>query len=383
MIYLDHSATTPVRPEVLEAMLPYLSDRFGNAGSIHAAGRAARAAVDRAREQVAALLNADPREVFFTSGGTEADNLALRGVAAASRRTRRRILVSAVEHHAVLHAAEYLRDHDGVDLRLVPVDSTGRVDPDEVASLIDDDTILVSVMHANNETGAIQPIEAVAAVCAERGVPFHTDAVQSAGRVSLDLRALSVGLAAVSGHKLYAPKGIGACYIRKDIPIVPQAVGGAQERGRRAGTENVAAIVAFGKACELARAEMDLESRRLRALRDRLEASILAAIPDTRLNGPADDRLPHILNVSFKGADGESLILALDLVGIAVSSGSACTAGSLDPSHVLLAMGLSQEEAQSALRFSLGRDNTDADIDRTLAVLPQLVSRVRTAATAP
>jgi cysteine desulfurase len=376
-IYLDHSATTPVRPEVLEAMLPWFAERFGNAGSIHASGRAARAAVDRAREQVATLINADPREVFFTSGGTEADNLAIRGVLAAG--TRRRVIVSAVEHHAVLHAADYIRRYDGADVVVAGVDASGRVDPDEVAAQITGDTAVVSVMHANNETGVVQPVDRIAAVCAERGVPFHTDAVQSAGRIPLDVQAVPVGLVALSAHKLYGPKGIGACYIRKGVTIVPQAVGGAQERGRRAGTENVPAIVGFGVACELARAELAREAERLARLRDRLETGILAATPDARVNGARDARLPHVLNVGFPGADGESLILALDMEGIAVSSGSACTAGSLDPSHVLLAMGQSHADAQSALRFSLGRANTDADIDRVLALLPQVVGRVRAA----
>lgn len=377
---MDHSATTPVRPEVLEAMLPYLTNDFGNPGSIHGFGRSARRAIDAAREQVAALVSTDPRDVFFTSGGTESDNLALRGVVAATRRRgRKRVVTTAVEHHAVLEAAQYVRDFDGVDLQVAPVDREGRVDPEELAALIDADTVLVSVMHANNETGAVQPIERIAELCAERGVPFHTDAVQSAGKLAIDLRAVPVGLLALSAHKLYAPKGVGACCVRKGVPIEPQAVGGAQERGRRAGTENVAGIVGFGKACELAREELAAEAERLARLRDRLQGGILEAIPDAWVNGPLEHRLPNILNVGFKGVDGESLILALDLEGIAVSSGSACTAGSLDPSHVLLAMGLSHEDAQGALRFSLGRGNTEADIDRVLAVLPEVVERVRAA----
>jgi cysteine desulfurase len=376
-LYLDHSATTPLRPEVLEAMLPYWSERFGNAGSIHAYGRAAKAAIDRAREQVAALINADPREIFFTSGGTEADNLAVRGRVAAEPRPRRRVLVSAVEHHAVRHAAQYVREHDAVDAQTVPVDASGVVDMDALASLLDDDTVLVSVLHVNNETGVVQPIERIAELCAERGVTFHTDAVQSAGRVPLDVQRIPLSFAALSGHKLYAPKGVGACYVRKGASFVPQAVGGAQERGRRAGTENVPGIVAMGLACELAREELEQESERQRRLRDRLETGILASVPNAYVNGANAERAPHILNVGFKGADGESLILALDLEGIAVSSGSACTAGSIDPSHVLLAMGQSHEAAQSALRFSLGRTNTDADIDRVLTVLPAAVQRTR------
>jgi cysteine desulfurase len=376
-VYLDHSATTPVRPEALEAMLPYLSESFGNAGSIHAFGRSAKAAIDRAREQVAALLNADPRHILFTSGGTESDNLAIRGVLAAAGPNRRRVLVSAVEHHAVLHAAEYVRKHEGADMRVLSVDAAGRVDMHELESLLDDTVAVVSVQHVNNETGVVQPIERIAERCAERGVLFHTDAVQSAGRIGLDVQRTPVSLAALSGHKLYAPKGVGACYVAKGVAFEAQAIGGAQERGRRAGTENVAGIVALGLACELARTEMTAEAERLRNLRDRLEQGILAYIPDTRVNGAGVDRAPHILNVGFNGADGESLILALDLEGVAVSSGSACTAGSLDPSHVLLAMGQSHQEAQSALRFSLGRGNTGADIDRVLNILPAIVQRTR------
>lgn len=378
-VYLDHSATTPVRPEVLEAMLPYFSEHFGNAGSIHACGRKARAAMDRAREQVAALINADPRDVFFTSGGTEADNLAVQGVVAASQKLRKRVVVSAVEHHAVLHAVEHL---EGVEVRVAGVNSAGCVDLDAIMAQINLETALVSIMHGNNETGVLQPVKDIAVACDKQGIPFHTDAVQSAGKVPLDVRAVPVSLMALSAHKLYGPKGIGACFVRKNARIEPQMRGGAQERGRRAGTENVPAVVGFGVACELARQELEAESARLRGLRDRIEAGILATIPDARVNGAGAARLPHILNVGFRGADGESLILALDLEGIAVSSGSACTAGSLDPSHVLLAMGQSHEDAQSALRFSLGRDNTEADIDRVLEILPEVVQRVRSAAPA-
>ena len=376
-IYLDHCATTPVRSEVMEAMLPFLTADFGNAGSIHAFGRVAKAAVDHAREQVAALLNADPREIIFTSGGTESDNLAIRGTIAAAPPSRRGVVVSTIEHHAVLHAAGYARRYDGADLRAVPVDAAGRVDPDEVASLMDDTTAVVSVLHVNNETGVVQPIERIAERCAERGVVFHTDAVQSVGRVSLDVQRTPVSLAALSGHKLYAPKGVGACYLRKGVELVPQSAGGAQERGRRAGTENVPGIVALGVACELARTEMAQEAERLTRLRDRLEAGILETVPNAYVNGGGADRSPHVLNMCFKAADGESLILALDMEGIAVSSGSACSAGSLDPSHVLLAMGQSREAAQSALRFSFGRANSADDVNRVLSILPGIVQRAR------
>jgi len=377
-IYLDHSATTPVRDEVFAAMEPFLRTQFGNAGSIHRFGRECRRAVDDAREQVAALIHADPREIVFTSGGTESDNLALRGIPAATDRRRRRVITTAIEHHAVLHAAEHTRKHDGVDVRVVDVDADGLVNVDEIASLLDSDTVLVSVMHANNETGAIQPIEPIAALCAERGVPFHTDAVQSAGKLPIDVRNVPIAMLAISGHKLYAPKGAGACYVRKGIDAVPQALGGFQERERRAGTENVPGIVALGKACELARYEMQETAARLTRLRHRLETGILEHIPGTAINGPADLRLPGLVNVRFDGVEGESMVLGLDMEGIAVSSGAACTSGSLDPSHVLLAMGQSHAVAQSAVRFSLGIGNTDAEIDRALEVLPRLVERLRT-----
>lgn len=375
-IYLDHSATTPVRPEVLEAMLPFLRDVHGNAGSIHSFGREARRAVDDARDQVAALINADPREIVFTSGGTESDNLAIRGVLAADKRERRRIVASAVEHHAVLHAAEYVRKHDGIEVVVIPVDSEGLVDADEVAAAINDDTVLVSIMHGNNETGTIQPVEQIAAICAERGVVFHSDTVQSIGKVPVDVMQWPVGMLAISGHKLYAPKGVGACYVRNGVRIEPQAVGGAQERQRRAGTENVPGIVALGKACEFARAEMAETSARIARLRDVLEQGILAKVPGVCINGSRELRLPHILNVGFPGVDGESLLLALDVEGIAVSSGAACTAGSLDPSHVLLAMGIPHDLAQSAIRFSLGRSTTRQEIDEVTNILPKVVKRI-------
>ena len=381
-IYLDHSATTPVRDEVFAAMEPYLRTRFGNAGSIHRFGRECRRAVDDAREQVAALIHADPREIVFTSGGTESNNLALRGIPAATDHKRRRVITTAIEHHAVLHAAEHTRKRDGVDVRVVGVDADGLVNVDEIASLLDDDTVLVSVMHANNETGAVQPIETIAALCAERGVSFHTDAVQSAGKLPIDVRSVPIAMLAISGHKLYAPKGVGACYIRKGIDVVPQALGGFQERERRAGTENVPGIVALGKACELAGNEMQETAARLTRLRDRLQTGILERIPGTAINGPIDQRLPGLLNIRFDGVEGESMVLGLDMEGIAVSSGAACTSGSLDPSHVLLAMGQSHEVAQSAVRFSLGIGNTDAEIDRVLDVLPKLVERLRAGTTA-
>ncbi|MCC6694931.1 MAG: aminotransferase class V-fold PLP-dependent enzyme [Candidatus Hydrogenedentes bacterium] len=379
-IYLDHSATTPVREEVFAAMEPYLRTHFGNPGSIHRFGRETRRTVDDAREQVAALIHADPREIVFTSGGTEADNLALRGTVAACKTKRRKVIVSSVEHHAVLQPAEYLSKTDGIEVRVLGVDAEGLVDVDELASLIDEETALVSVMHANNETGAIQPIEPIASLCAQHGVHFHTDAVQSAGKILLDVRATPVSLLALSGHKLYAPKGVGACYVRKGVDIVAQMLGGFQERERRAGTENVAGIVGFGKACELARREWQPMAARTSRLRDALQAGILERIPDTYVNGPSVKRLPNLLNVGISGVEGESVVLGLDVEKIAVSSGAACTSGSLEPSHVLLAMGQSHARAQSAMRFSLGIGTTEAEIDCVLEVLPPLVERLRAGA---
>lgn len=379
-IYLDHSATTPVRKEVLDAMLPYLRGEYGNAGSVHARGRAARRAVDEARDQVAALIHASPREIVFTSGGTESDNWAIRGAAAARTTRPANLVVSAVEHHAVLHAAGYVSRHDTVEVRVAGVDAEGVIDFARLESLVDGHTLLVSVMHANNETGAIQPVERVAELCAERGVPFHTDAVQSAGKIPVDVRAIRADALALSGHKLYAPKGIGACYIRKGFDLEPLLAGGAQERERRAGTENVAGIVALGMACELARLDLEADAVRIARLRDAAQQRILAAIPNCRVNGPHGNRLPGLLNIGFAGVEGESVVLGLDVEGIAVSSGATCASGAIDPSHVLLAMGQSHADAQSAVRFSFGRDNTERDVDRLMAVLPPLIARLRGAA---
>ncbi len=378
LIYLDHSATTPLRDEVREAMAPYLGSIFGNPGSIHRFGRAARAAVDEAREQVAGLINADPRHIVFTGSGTEADNLAVCGLAAASTRARKRIVVSPIEHHAVLHAAEAAAQRHGVEVAYAPVNADGCVEPGELAALIDDGTILVSVMTANNETGARQPMEAIARLCAERGVPFHTDAVQAAAYLPLDVRHQPVSLMALSAHKLNGPKGVGACYIAKGIEAAPLITGGPQERERRAGTENVAGIVGFGKACELALTERSAAAERVSALRERLEGGIIERIPSAHVNAARAERIPSITNVSFQGVEGESLLLALDTEGVAASSGAACASGSVDPSHVLLAMGLSHEAAQTSVRFSLGRFTTAEEIDRVLGILPGLVERLRT-----
>ena len=375
-IYLDHSATTPIRPEVLEAMLPFLREHHGNAGSLHRFGRDCRRAVETAREQVAALINAEPREILFTSGGTESDNLAIRGIVEATDRKAIRLVTTAVEHHAVLHVCESLARANRVDLQVAGVDQEGLVDPDAVEALLGDETVLVSVMHANNETGVVQPLERIGALCRERGIPFHSDTVQSAGKLPLDVRKLPLDLAAVSGHKLYGPKGIGALFVRSGTGIEPQAVGGAQERGRRAGTENVAGIVGLGRACELLSGELQSTSKQMEVLRDRLQEGVLATVPDAGINGSTAHRLPNSLNMAFNDLDGERMMFALDQEGIAVSTGSACTAGSLDPSHVLLAMGQSHEHASSAIRFSLGRDNTEEEIDRVISLLPGLVEQL-------
>jgi len=375
-IYLDHSATTPIRPEVLEAMLPFLREHHGNAGSLHRFGRDCRRAVETAREQVAALINAEPREILFTSGGTESDNLAIRGIVEATDRKAIRLVTTAVEHHAVLHVCESLARANRVDLQVAGVDQEGLVDPDAVEALLGDETVLVSVMHANNETGVVQPLERIGALCRERGIPFHSDTVQSAGKLPLDVRKLPLDLAAISGHKLYGPKGIGALFVRSGTGIEPQAVGGAQERGRRAGTENVAGIVGLGRACELLSGELQSTSKQMEVLRDRLQEGALATVPDAGINGSTAHRLPNSLNMAFNDLDGERMMFALDQEGIAVSTGSACTAGSLDPSHVLLAMGQSHEHASSAIRFSLGRDNTEEEIDRVISLLPGLVEQL-------
>ena len=375
-IYLDHSATTPVRPEVLEAMLPFLREHHGNAGSLHRFGRNCRRAVETAREQVAALINAEPREILFTSGGTESDNLAIRCIVEARDGAAKRMVTTAVEHHAVLHTGESLARTNRVDLQIVGVDRGGLVDPDAVEALLGDETVLVSVMHANNETGVVQPLERIGALCRERGIPFHSDTVQSVGKLPLDVRKLPLDLAAISGHKLYGPKGIGALFVRSGTGIEPQAVGGAQERGRRAGTENVAGIVGLGRACELLSGELQSTSKQMEVLRDRLQEGVLATVPDAGINGSTAHRLPNSLNMAFNDLDGERMMFALDQEGIAVSTGSACTAGSLDPSHVLLAMGQSHEHASSAIRFSLGRDNTEEEIDRVISLLPGLVEQL-------
>jgi cysteine desulfurase len=373
-IYMDHSATTPVRAEVVEAMLPYYRERFGNASSVHAAGRAARQAVEEAREKIASLLGASPEEIVFTSGGTESDNFAIRGVAAEAGGGH--LITSAVEHEAVLNTCDAL-EAAGFEVSVVPVDEYGRVDPEELRAALRPETALVSVMTANNEVGTVQPVKALAAVAAQAGVPFHTDAVQAVGKIPVDVEELGVDLLALSGHKFYGPKGVGVLYIRSGTKIEPVQTGGHHEQGRRAGTENVPGIVGMARALELACGEMEEEARRLRALRDHLQEGLMGSLTDVRLNGHPAERLHHILNMSFTNTEGESLLLSLDALGVAVSTGSACTSGTLEPSHVLTAMGIPPEVAHGSLRFSLGRSNTGEEVDFILEKLPPIVERLR------
>lgn len=374
-VYADHGATTPVDPAVAQAMLPYFSEAFGNPGSIHAWGQQAREAVDRAREIVARALGARPAEIVFTGGATEADNFAVVGAALAGEPRGRHIVTTQVEHHAVLEPCRFLETR-GFEVTYLPVDRTGRVDPADIRRALRDDTILVSVMHANNEIGTLQPVGEIAEAARARGIVVHTDAAQTAGILSTDVDRLGVDLLSVSAHKRYGPKGVGALYVRKGTPLARVQHGGAQERGRRGGTENVPGIVGFGEAMRIAAGMMAEEAGRLAALRDRLAAG-LARIEGAHLNGHPVERLPGTVSVSFEGADSEALLMALDLAGVAASSGSACTSGSLEPSHVLRAIGLPPEVAKGTLRLSLGRTTTDADVAYLLEVMPPIVARLR------
>lgn len=379
-VYLDYNATTPVDPAVLEAMLPILGENFGNAGSVHSAGQRARAAIDSARESVAALIGAKLNEVVFTSGGTEADNLAVFGTVAASTKPRKHVITTAIEHHAILHSCEELA-RQGVEVTVVPVgrgrDSQGIVDPEAIRQALRPETVLISVMHANNELGTIQSIEEIARIAAEAEVCFHSDAVQSAGKIPLDVTRLGVDLLSISAHKFCGPKGVGALYVRSGRHIAPRSWGGHAERDRRAGTENVPGIVGLGKAAELARKLLAEDGSRISTLRDRLENALLERIPNVLINGDRTRRVPNTLNVSFPGAGGEALLIALDLQGIACSTGAACSSGSTEPSHVLLAAGLSHDDARSSLRFSLGRPTTSGEVDRAIEVTPAVVERIR------
>jgi len=375
-VYMDHAATTPVRPEVVEAMLPYFSERFGNPSSLYALAREAKEAVEEARGRVAAAIGGRPEEVFFTSGGTESDNWAVKGVAAALRKRGDHIITSAIEHHAVLHPCEVL-EKQGYRVTYLPVDEFGRVNPGAVEDAVTDRTILVSVMAANNEIGTVQPVAEIGRIAHDHGVLFHTDAVQAIGAFPVDVDAMGADLLALSAHKFGGPKGIGALYIRRGTRIESLVHGGGQERGRRAGTENVPGIVGLGRAIELATADIEGHNRRIAAMRDRLVRGVLGSIPDTRLNGHPKERLPNNANFSFRYVEGESILLLLDAHGICASTGSACSSASLEPSHVLLAIGLPHEEAHGSLRLTLGDANTGEDIDHVLSVLPEVIGRLR------
>ena len=382
-IYLDHNATTPLLPAVIERMMAVLRDEFGNPSSVHHFGQQAKALLDDARSEVANLIGAEPSEVLFTSGGTEADNIAIRGAAEALETTGRRHLVaSAIEHEAVLNTLKALAKR-GWRTTLLTVDQSGIASPAALREALAEDTAVVSVMHANNEIGTIQPIAELARLAHERGALFHTDAVQSAGKIAVDVKALGVDLLSMSAHKFYGPKGVGALWIRRGLRVMPLLTGGRQERSRRAGTENVAGIVGMGVAARTASGKMEDEGRRLSALRDRLEAGILRSVPGTAVNGSASARVPNTTNISFDRTEAESLLIALDLQGVAVSTGSACSSGTLEPSHVLKAMGFNSHRTQNSIRFSLGAANTEAEIVRVIGVLPGIVEKLRSLTRAP
>ena len=374
-VYMDNAATTPVSPAVLEKMLPYFSECYGNANSIHSTGLDARKALNAARKKVAAALNCNPEEVYFTSGGSESDNWALKGVAFANRKKGNHIITSAIEHHAILHTCEWL-EKQGFEITYVPVDADGLVNPADVEAAITDKTILISIMAANNEIGTIEPIEEIAKIAHAHHVLFHTDAVQAIGAIPVDVRAIGCDLLSLSGHKFHGPKGVGALYIKQGKRIDNLIHGGAQERGRRASTENVAGIVGMAEAIELATANIPEKAARISALRDQLIDG-LTALPYVRLNGHRTKRLPGNVNVSVRFIEGESLLLRLDLAGVAASSGSACTSGSLDPSHVLLAIGLPHEIAHGSLRLSLSDTTTQEEVDYVLSVLPGIIKYLR------
>ena len=375
-VYLDHNASTPVHPDVVAEMLPYFGERFGNPSSVHGFGREARAGVDLARERIARFMKVPADEVVFTSGGTESDNMALKGLAFA--RGKGHLITSRIEHHAVLRAAQWL-ETQGFTVTYVGVDEHGMVDPDEVKRAIRPDTIGISIMHANSEAGTIQPVAAIGALARERGIPFHVDAVQTFGKLDFDVTACGIDMLSFSAHKIYGPKGVAGFWIRKGVKLQAVQHGGEHERRRRAGTENVPAIVGFGKAVEIRARDMKAEHERLTALRDRLWESIRARVPDVRLNGHPTERLPGTANLSYRGVESESIVLGLDLKGIGVSAGSACTAGSVEPSYVLVAMGLPLDWAMGAVRHSLGRSTTAEDIDYVIESVEPIVRKLRAA----
>lgn len=375
-VYFDNAATTPTHPQVVEAMLPYFTQSYGNPSSIYEIGQINKRAIDNARQEVADLINAKPEELFFTSGATEADNWAVKGIAESYKKKGNHIITSNIEHHAILHTCEYL-EKNGFEVTYLPVDENGLIRIDDLRNAIKDTTILVTIMFANNEIGTIQPIKEIGEVVKEKGVLFHTDAVQAVGQVPIDVEDMNIDMLSLTGHKFNGPKGTGALYVRKGIKLKAFIHGGAQERRRRGGTENVPGIVGLGKAAELAKANLEAKSSKLIKLRDKLIKGIKEEIPYCRLNGDAESRLPNNVNYSFEFIEGESLLIMLDMKGISASSGSACTSGSLDPSHVLLGIGLPHEIAHGSLRLTLGNDNTEEDVDYLLEVLPGIVKRLR------
>ena len=376
-IYFDNAATTAVEPEVVETMLPYFTEAFGNASSPHGYGRSARKEMEKARDQVASLIGAQPEEIIFTSGGTESDNLALFGVLEAQEKKGKHIITSLVEHHAVLHTCEYLEKIGKAEVTYLPVDENGLVDPQAVEKAIRPDTVLISIMLANNEIGTIQPIAEIGKIAKKHQVTLHTDAVQAVGAISVDVNELNVDLLTLTAHKIYGPKGIGALFVRKGIRIKPLIHGGSHERNLRAGTESVVQIIGLGKAAEIAQRELKENGERITKLRDYIVSEVLEKIPYSRLNGDGIRRLPNNVNMSFSFLEGEALLLMLDMKGIACSSGSACTSGSLDPSHVLLAIGLDHETAHGSLRITLGRHSTKEEADYLIQELPPIVARLR------
>ena len=375
-VYMDYSATTYVKPEVLEEMLPYFTQKFGNPSSFYGISRETKRAIDKAREQVAQVLNCNADEVYFTGGGSEADNWAIKGIASAHRKKGNHIITTKIEHHAVLHTCQYL-EKNGFDVTYLDVDAEGFINLDDLRNAITDKTILVSIMFANNEIGTIQPIKEIGEICKEKKVLFHTDAVQAVGNIPVDVQEMNIDMLSLAGHKIYGPKGIGVLYIKKGIKIDNLIHGGAQEKNRRAGTENIASIVGLGKAMELAQANLEEHMKKLTMLRDKLIDGLLK-IPYTSLNGPrGDKRLPGNVNVRFRFIEGESILLSLDFQGVCASSGSACTSGSLDPSHVLLAIGLPHELAHGSLRLTMGEGSTEEDVDYVLEVTPPIIERLR------
>jgi cysteine desulfurase len=376
-IYLDHNATTPVDPDVADVYAQQLRESFGNASSVHAFGRDAKVVLENARESIAGFVNCQPSEMYFTSGGTESDNISIIGAARQLKPKRNHIIVAATEHHAVIEPAEYLHEREGFDLDIVPVDEQGYVSPDALRDLVSDKTAIVSTMQANNETGVVQDIKTLAAIAHEKGALFHTDAVQSVGKIAVDVRDLDVDLLTLTAHKIYGPKGIGGLYIRQGIKLTPLFFGGSHEKKRRPGTENVAGAAAFARTLEIAGERMEQDHSRITRLADYFIDEVEQRIPDVRLNSPRDNRIPQTVNYSFGHTEGEALILSLDLEGISASSGSACTSGATEPSHVLSAMNVPRQYALGAVRFSLGRSTTREQIDHVLGVLPGIVERLR------